>query len=255
MKAYGLTHCGMVRKENQDSFEILELSDKALICVVCDGMGGANAGALAGSLACNTFVQYLKVHLKSASQMKKLMLKAVEEANRAVYEKAATDPSYRGMGRTLTAIGIWDKDVCVVNVGDSRVYAVGEAGIECLTVDHSVVELMVQRGEITSEQAKHYPGKNMITRAVGTDASVQSDVFTRQHTQGDAAHTEGEFASRAVGGTDDGALVEGQKAVFFGFPLRACLFDLFGLFTFFCVVSEVGLLGITLHAVHLLRWR
>ncbi|MBE6954588.1 MAG: Stp1/IreP family PP2C-type Ser/Thr phosphatase [Ruminococcaceae bacterium] len=186
MKAYGLTHCGMVRKENQDSFEILELSDKALICVVCDGMGGANAGALAGSLACNTFVQYLKVHLKSASQMKKLMLKAVEEANRAVYEKAATDPSYRGMGTTLTAIGIWDKDVCVVNVGDSRVYAVGEAGIECLTVDHSVVELMVQRGEITSEQAKHYPGKNMITRAVGTDASVQSDVFTRQHTQGDA---------------------------------------------------------------------
>ena len=175
MKAYGLTHRGMVRKENQDSFGILELTEKALVCVVCDGMGGANAGALAGSLACNTF-----------SQMKKQMLKAVEVANRAVYEKAATDPSYHGMGTTLTAIGIWDKDVCVVNVGDSRVYEVSEAGIECLTVDHSVVELMVQRGEITSEQAKHYPGKNMITRAVGTDYSVQCDVFTRRHTEGAA---------------------------------------------------------------------
>jgi len=186
MKAYGLTHRGMVRKENQDSFGILELTEKALVCVVCDGMGGANAGALAGSLACNTFSAYLKEHLKSASQMKKQMLKAVEEANRAVYEKAATDPSYHGMGTTLTAIGIWDKDVCVVNVGDSRVYEVSEAGIECLTVDHSVVELMVQRGEITSEQAKHYPGKNMITRAVGTDSSVQCDVFTRRHTEGAA---------------------------------------------------------------------
>lgn len=186
MKAYGLTHRGMVRKENQDSYAILELSEKALVCVVCDGMGGAAAGALAGSLACDAFVEYLKEHLKSASQMSKQMRKAVEEANRAVYEKAATDPSLHGMGTTLTAICIWDKDVCVVNVGDSRVYEVSEAGIACLTVDHSVVELMVQRGELTSEQAKHYPGKNMITRAVGTDASVQCDVFTYRHTEGSA---------------------------------------------------------------------
>ena len=186
MKAYGLTHCGMVRKENQDSFEILELSDKALLCVVCDGMGGANAGALAGSLACRTFADYLKTHLKSASQMEKQMRKAVEEANRAVFEQASIDPSCHGMGTTLTALCIWGNDICVVNVGDSRVYAMSEAGIECLTVDHSLVEMMVRRGEISSEQAKHYPGKNMITRAVGTDVSVECDVFTRRHTEGEA---------------------------------------------------------------------
>lgn len=186
MKAYGLTHQGMVRKENQDAYEILMLSDKALVCVVCDGMGGANAGALAGSLACRTFSDYLKKNLKSAGQMQKQMLRAVEEANRVVFEKASSDPAYSGMGTTLTALAVWDKDVCVVNVGDSRVYAVGEAGIECLTVDHSVVELMVRRGEISSEQAKHYPGKNMITRAVGTEQRVQCDVFTRRHMEGDA---------------------------------------------------------------------
>ena len=186
MKAYGLTHQGMVRKENQDSFGILELPDNALVCVVCDGMGGAAAGALAGSLACETFVEYLRKNLKSASSVQKHMAQAVQEANRAVYEKASSDPNLHGMGTTLTALCIWDKDVCAVNVGDSRVYAIGEAGIACLTVDHSVVELMVQRGELSREQAKHYPGKNVITRAVGTDVSVECDVFTRQHTEGDA---------------------------------------------------------------------
>lgn len=186
MKAYGLTHQGLVRRENQDTFEILELSEKALVCVVCDGMGGANAGALASRLACKTFIEYLRTHLKSQSHLQKQMCRAVEAANQAVFEKAASDPVFSGMGTTLTALGIWDKDVCIVNVGDSRVYAVGEAGITCLTVDHSVVEMMVRRGEISSEQAKHYPGKNMITRAVGTEQTVCCDVFTRQHNRTDA---------------------------------------------------------------------
>ncbi len=186
MRAFGLTDKGEVRAENQDTYRILELSDKQLVCVVCDGMGGAKAGAVASALACETFLAWVQTHLKTPDKLPKLLEEAVAEANRVVYERSCSDEACSGMGTTLTALAIWGKEVCVVNVGDSRVYAIDESGITCLTKDHSVVEWMVQRGEISSEQAKQYPGKNMITRAVGTEPQVACDVFTRRRTPGDA---------------------------------------------------------------------
>ncbi|MBR5093651.1 MAG: Stp1/IreP family PP2C-type Ser/Thr phosphatase [Oscillospiraceae bacterium] len=185
MRAFGVTDRGAVRSENQDSYRIVERSDKLLL-VVCDGMGGAKGGAIASALACDTFTAYCEQNFRSQSGMQRVLLQAVEEANRAVYERAQTDPMCSGMGTTLAALCIWGREVCAVNVGDSRVYAVDESGIRCLTTDHSVVEWMVQRGELSSEQAKHYPGKNMITRAVGTDEIVECDAFSSRRTPGDA---------------------------------------------------------------------
>ncbi|MBO6053993.1 MAG: serine/threonine-protein phosphatase [Oscillospiraceae bacterium] len=171
MRAFGLTDRGAVRPENQDSYRILIKSD-LLLAVVCDGMGGAAAGATASDMACSVFTAYCEENLRSGADVKDVMRTAVDEANRAVYERAQTDLTCSGMGTTLTALCVRGRDVCAVNVGDSRIYAADESGIRMMTKDHSVVEWMVQRGELSSEQAKHYPGKNMITRAVGTDPEV-----------------------------------------------------------------------------------
>lgn len=185
MRAFGLTDRGRVRSENQDTFQILQLSEKRLLCVICDGMGGARAGAVASRLACDTFLKSAAARMKSQDTMQAALKQAVADANRAVYEKACSDEACRGMGTTLTALAVWGRDVCAVNVGDSRVYSIDEEGIRCLTRDHSVVEWMVQRGELSSEQAKQYPGKNMITRAVGTEPEVECDLYPQHRKPGD----------------------------------------------------------------------
>ena len=184
MRAFGLTDRGAVRPENQDSYRILIKSD-LLLAVVCDGMGGAAAGATASDMACSVFTAYCEENLRSGADVKDVMRTAVDEANRAVYERAQTDLTCSGMGTTLTALCVRGRDVCAVNVGDSRIYAADENGIRMMTKDHSVVEWMVQRGELSSEQAKHYPGKNMITRAVGTDPEVECDIFESRRSASD----------------------------------------------------------------------
>ena len=102
---------------------------------------------------------------------------AVKLANISVYEHAQLSEEYSGMGTTLVAALIVDTAALVINVGDSRAYALDNDGIRCITVDHSLVEIMVQRGELTHEQAKNHPGKNLITRAVGTEKQVYADIF------------------------------------------------------------------------------
>ena len=186
MRAFGLTDQGKVRSENQDTYEILQLSEKRLLCVICDGMGGAQAGAVASRLACDAFLKSASAGMKSPDSMQQALKQAVADANRLVYERACMDESCRGMGTTLTALAVWGKDACAVNVGDSRVYVIDESGIGCLTKDHSVVAWMVQNGEISSEQAKQYPGKNMITRAVGTEPEVECDLYPYRRKAGDA---------------------------------------------------------------------
>lgn len=185
MRAFGLTDRGAVRADNQDSYRILEKQDQLLL-VVCDGMGGAKAGAVASALACSAFTDYVQSHLKGPGSMEKVLRAAVEQANQLVYERSCADPDCSGMGTTLTALCIMGRELCAVNVGDSRVYAALDGGIRCLTTDHSVVEWMVQRGELSSEQAKHYPGKNMITRAVGTEPQVECDVFSLRREPGES---------------------------------------------------------------------
>ena len=180
MQSWGITDPGCVRPQNQDAYKIEELDRNTLLCVVCDGMGGAKSGNVASSLAVDVFTQELRSNYHAnmdASDVDDMLQRAIKLANFTVYDQAREVEDFAGMGTTLVAALVRGKQATVANVGDSRAYLVNSNGIRPITVDHSLVQMMVQRGELLPEQAKSYPGKNLITRAIGTEAVVQCDLF------------------------------------------------------------------------------
>ena len=188
MEAWGLTDTGVVRKQNQDFFQIEQLKDGALLAVVCDGMGGARSGNVASRLACEVFTEEIKRSFSpeaTPEETERVLQGAARLANISVYEQGQLSEEYEGMGTTLVAALLYPKAVLVLNIGDSRAYHIDADGISRITTDHSVVELMVQRGELTLEQAKSHPSKNLITRAVGTGTQVLADVFRVTAQKGD----------------------------------------------------------------------
>lgn len=188
MQSWGLTDPGCVRSQNQDAFQIEQLDRNSILCVLCDGMGGARSGNVASTLATEVFVEEVRRVWSSGMDAEKLdqMLQgAVKLANFTVFDQAQQFEEFNGMGTTLVAVLIYGRSATVVNVGDSRAYRVNRDGIRRLTTDHSLVQMMVERGDLTPEQARTYPGKNYITRAIGTEPVVQCDVFHLDVERGD----------------------------------------------------------------------
>ncbi len=188
MQYWGLTDPGMVRKQNQDAYHIVKLDKASVLAIVCDGMGGAKSGNVASSLAVDVFVQEVQRRWVPGTDWDKadqILRSAVKLANFTVYDQAKQFVEFDGMGTTLVAALIRGQKVTVVNVGDSRAYGITEGGIRQLTKDHSLVQLMVDRGEIRPEMAKSYPGKNLITRAIGTEPVVLCDMFRQEFQRGD----------------------------------------------------------------------
>ena len=180
MKFYGISDRGKVRKDNQDAFLITDGGYKFNGIVVCDGMGGTNAGNVASKLAADVFFSHLNKEYDDSVSVDKaaqLIYSAIVAANTAVYEKSSTSPEFSGMGTTLVGAVVIGSKILIVNVGDSRAYFITSSGIVRITKDHSVVEEMVTRGDITREEARHHPQKNLITRAIGTCPNVNCDIF------------------------------------------------------------------------------
>ena len=170
MQSWGLTDPGCVRKQNQDSYRMEQLDRGNLLCIVCDGMGGAKSGNIASSLAVDVFVEEVRRCWKPVMEQDKvdqMLRSAVKLANFTVYDQSRQFEEFDGMGTTLVAVMVRGRKATVVNVGDSRAYHVGKSGIRQVTKDHSLVQMMVDRGDLTPEVAKSYPGKNFITRAIG----------------------------------------------------------------------------------------
>ncbi len=181
MRAFGISHCGAVRSENQDTFRI-ELSDdgKLLSAVLCDGMGGAQAGSVASRMAADAFMSHAANSLdetSGASDMQSILTDAVNYANIKVYDRSFSDFSCMGMGSTLVALLMNGKRTYVANVGDSRAYFLTKGRIQQITRDHSLVAEMVSKGLISPEEARIHPKKNIITRAIGVEATVKCDIF------------------------------------------------------------------------------
>ena len=120
-----------------------------------------------------------------SDKIDQMMRSAVKLANFTVFDQAAQFEEFDGMGTTLVAALIRNRRATIVNVGDSRVYGIDRSGIRQITKDHSLVQLMVDRGELTPEIAKNYPGKNFITRAIGTEPIVQCDIYHQNLSKGD----------------------------------------------------------------------
>lgn len=187
MKVCGKTDVGLRRHENQDTFAV-EQGEKLLIAVVCDGMGGAEGGQIASSLAVETFMKEIRALLRAdmtAGQLRELASFCVAKANTAVYQRALQDPAYQGMGTTLVSAVAGERDAVICNIGDSRAYLIHNGEMMRITHDHSVVQTLVENGDITAEEARTHPNRNLIIRALGPDETTLCDAFDVSFAHGD----------------------------------------------------------------------
>ena len=187
MKYSSKTDNGKKRENNQDSHFIGQNTDGTLFAVVCDGMGGAGNGDIASKMAVDYIVNTMMTLYRpnmSDLVIKSILVSAVEEANKLIFERAGRDKALSGMGTTVVAALISEEFAYIAHAGDSRAYLINEGGIIQLTRDHSVVQNMLERGEITSLEAENHPKKNLITRALGVEKTVKIDFYQEEFPKG-----------------------------------------------------------------------
>ncbi len=185
MNVWGITDRGVIREQNQDAFAHQVLPDGRVLALVCDGMGGARAGNVASTMAVDIIMDEFLAEEEGARTLDSLKA-AAALANRRIFQRAAGEESCAGMGTTLVAALADGEEALILNEGDSRAYHLSEeGGIVRVTRDHSLVEDLVQRGELTREQARTHPHKNLITRALGAEPELRADVFRQPLAAGD----------------------------------------------------------------------
>lgn len=188
MEVFTKTDIGLIRKENQDSSAYSVISSDCVWAVICDGMGGAQGGKTASSTAVNYISEYINREYKEnldSEGLCELLVSSVEGANLVLYKMAMEDPDLAGMGTTCDLVFVRGKTAHVVHVGDSRTYSIRDGKILQITEDHSLVQEMVRRGELTQEQAMRHPNKNLITRALGVNHEVHIDYIEAEYNEGD----------------------------------------------------------------------
>ncbi len=188
MRVFSATHTGLVRSSNQDALSYGTYGDGSVWAVVCDGMGGANGGEVAGTTAVEIIGERLERDCNTgmkAHSVRKLLQSAVLSANIEIYDKAQRTIELAGMGTTVVIAIVSDGCVYTAHAGDSRAYKLSGGKPIQLTVDHSMVQEMVQLGQITEEQARNHPRKNVITRALGVYSTVELDFTESAFDSGD----------------------------------------------------------------------
>ena len=179
MKSFYLTDAGKVRSHNEDSVIIVRNQNDDYLLAVADGMGGHNAGEVASSTAVEVVKGELEktIDVKEHDKIVYNIMSSIDYANTKVYDLSRQDISKAGMGSTFVAAYVVDDKIYVANIGDSRAYLITKDETIQITVDHSVVQELVERGSITIEEAAVHPDKNIITRALGTEKFVDADFF------------------------------------------------------------------------------
>jgi len=188
LECFGLTDVGKRRPLNEDSFAI---DPEASFAIVCDGLGGQNAGEVASRLA----VETISVFLVRSHQDKEItwpyglvaqlsfdgnrLLTALGIANKRVFRVADQQPEYSGLGTTAVSAIVRNSTLTVGWVGDSRAYLIRRGVLERLTEDHTWVNMAVREGTITREEAEKHPWKHVLTRAIGGRDTVQSDIIEK----------------------------------------------------------------------------
>ncbi|MDD2420849.1 MAG: Stp1/IreP family PP2C-type Ser/Thr phosphatase [Heliobacteriaceae bacterium] len=173
MKVIARTDVGRVRRKNEDSY-FVDLDRRLFL--VADGMGGHEAGEVASSLAVEAFAANAGWRISGRDAVT-VMAEACREANRLVYDQSCQNPRWAGMGTTLTAAWFTDTGLIIAHVGDSRAYMYRDDTMCLLTRDHSFVQEMVRKGQLTEAEALAHPQRNVITRALGTREEVPVDIF------------------------------------------------------------------------------
>lgn len=173
-----ITDQGRVRPYNEDTGGVVCNQDKQALYIIADGMGGHNAGDVASAMV----LQYFQTHwskeqrLTRVDDVEQYLTQSLQNVNERIFQKALENKAYRGMGTTVVAVIVVDGMAVVAHVGDSRCYKISGKNLRQITKDHSLVNVLVSVGEITEQEASIHPKKNILTRAVGTDQSIDIDV-------------------------------------------------------------------------------
>lgn len=180
MKVFALTDKGRVRSINQDAF--YQPRPGETFAVIADGMGGHQAGDVASTMAVEEFTRWLKCAPRLSEETLRY---AVSEANRTVYLRSRMERDKAGMGTTLTALWLDDDSALLAHIGDSRAYRLRDGELKQVSHDHSLVGELVESGELTEEEARVHPQRNIITRALGTGSRVEPDIIRTSRKKGD----------------------------------------------------------------------
>lgn len=164
---------GNIRELNEDYAAFIE-DERFKIYLIADGMGGHNAGEIASKLAVKSIIRYL---LENYGKDENILMNSVKYANDEIYEISKRNAKCKGMGTTITGCFISGNKIQVVNVGDSCCFSIKNNNITKVTKDHSWVQELIDAGAITEEEGRVHPKKNIITRALGTNSTVQIDIF------------------------------------------------------------------------------
>ena len=187
MNIIALTDIGLVRAKNQDSLFSSNEHDFPLF-IVADGMGGHNGGEIASSDAVDivkgVFLEE-KEKLSNKKAIKSIIEEAIKKANADIYNKSLEFVQYNGMGTTISLCYVFENHIFMGHVGDSRIYKIQNGSMIQVTEDHSLVNELIKKGEITKEEAKHHPQKNFITRAVGTSVDIEVDIIEIEYEKDD----------------------------------------------------------------------
>lgn len=181
MQINGNTDVGRTRIANEDAFKFGSFEDGASWAVVCDGMGGVHGGKIASSTAIDMVSQKIcKCYNPSMgiTSIENLLLSSITTANCIVYDRGAGDRELEGMGTTIVAVIVKNGEACIAHVGDSRAYKISDGRIQLITKDHSLVQEMLDMGQITQSEFENHPRKNIITRAMGVEEKIEIEFNT-----------------------------------------------------------------------------
>lgn len=178
------SHTGLLRPNNEDAYCHCQLSSMNLL-VVADGMGGHKAGEVASQLAIDRIKEYFEEHLLEAFDVQELLAQALLFANRGIYEQAADNLEFAGMGTTVTAALVKGKKAYLAHIGDSRAYLYRHGELFRLTADHNLVQQMLSNGEITEDEAYRHPQRNLLLNAMGTASKCEIDEDMVELQEGD----------------------------------------------------------------------
>lgn len=181
LKFFAATNRGKVRENNEDYYYIP--GEVPNLFILADGMGGHLAGEIASQLAVFKIVEYFK-NLSDKDDISQSIISAIKVANNEIYRAAKEDSHYRGMGTTLSLVYFKDEKMYYTNVGDSRIYKINNDIVQ-ITKDDSFVNYLIEIGDITEEEAKAHPKKNVVTKALGTSENIDVSVKEMEVTQDD----------------------------------------------------------------------
>lgn len=178
MKYFGASDVGLLRKQNQDCYAIAQNEHGDMLAIVCDGIGGGLAGDVASKMGCNHIRDRFlnNATFQDDQDVKRWLKTTIQEANDLIFMQASKSLAQKGMGTTCVGMVYALSSTYIFNVGDSRIYGVYGNDFVCLSEDHSFVQDLLKAGEISEEEAKNHPNRNMLTNALGIWDNVKIDI-------------------------------------------------------------------------------